>query len=172
MVSGAKVEKAECGRILRHRHCVGESNYHLQFTPNFRRKVFLPAEVRNRCKDAITEKATELGVTLYAIEFGPDHCHVFVGNCRNFSVPELVQYFKGYSSRVIREDLWPIVSQYLWGDHFWSEGYFYESIGRVTSQAVKFYVERQQGKHWKHEDFDCRLPLTEDKAQSNLSQFL
>jgi len=170
MVSEAKVEKAECGRILRHRHCVGESNYHLQFTPNFRKKVFFPKEVRTLCKQAIIQKAVDLGITLYAVEFGPDHCHIFVGNCRNYSVPELVQYFKGYSSRIVRRDLWPIVSQYVWGERFWSEGYFYESIGRVTSQAVKFYVERQQGKHWVHADFD-RMPMTEDKVQSNLSQF-
>lgn len=170
MVSEAKVEKAECGRILRHRHCVGECNYHLQFTPNFRGKVFLPREVRRLCRQAFVQKAAELGITLIAAEFGPDHCHLFVGNCRNYSVPELVRHFKGFSSWLVRKELWPVVSQYVWGKRFWSEGYFYESIGRVTSEAVKFYIERQQGKHWMHEDF-AALPLAEDKAQSSLSRF-
>ena len=171
MVSEAKIEKAECGRILRHRHCVGESNYHFQFTPNFRKKVFLSKEVRRLCKETFMQKAAALGITLYAVEFGPDHCHLFVGNCRNYSAAELAQHFKGYSSRVLRKELWSVVSQYVWGERFWSEGYFYESIGRVTSEAVKFYVERQQGKHWVHEEFD-RVPMTEDRVQSNLGQFL
>ncbi len=27
-------------------------------------------------------------------------------------------------------------------------------MGRVTSSTVKFYIERQQRKHWMHEDAD------------------
>ena len=148
MSSEAKIEKIECGRLIHHRHCLGESNYHLQFTPAFRRKVFLESEVRNMCRKLFYEKAKELSVALLAVEFGPDHCHLFVGNCRNYSVPDLTMYFKGYSSRFLRKDLNHVILQYIWGERFWSAGYFYESVGRVTSKKIKFYIERQQGKHW------------------------
>ena len=40
------------------------------------------------------------------------------------------------------------------GSSLWSDGYFYESVGRVTSSTVKFYIDRQQGKHWMHQDAD------------------
>ena len=170
MVSEAKVEKVECGKILRHRHSVGESNCHFQFTPNFRKPVFLPKEVRELCKQALEQKAAELGIIIYCVNFGPDHCHLFVGNCRKYSVDKLAQYFKGYSSYIIRKKLWNAVSQYLWGNHFWSDGYFYESTGRVTSESVKFYIERQQGKHWTEQEL-LRFELPEDKAQLHLSQF-
>ena len=168
MNSEAQVEK--CSRLLRNRHSVGESNYHLQFTPNFRKPVFLPKEVRDLCKQTIIHKAMLLGVTVLAVNFGPDHCHLFVGNCRNYSVAELVQHFKGYSSYVIRKNLWSVVSRYVWGERFWSEGYFYESTGRVTSESVKFYIERQQGKHWTEEEL-LRFELPQDKSQRNLSDF-
>jgi len=170
MSSENKIEKAECGRLLRHRHCVGESNYHLQFTPNFRKDVFAPEQVRILCKQCFYFKAAELGVVILALEFGPDHVHLFVGNCRNYSVPQLVQHFKGYSSRVIRAQLWSSISSYLHGKRFWSEGYFYESVGMVTSPAVKFYIERQQGKHWVHYDFEIKQKQV-DTAQSSLSEF-
>ncbi len=170
MVSEAQIEKVDCSRLLRNRHSVGESNYHLQFTPNFRKPVFLPKEVRDLCKKAIEEKAAMLGVTLYCINFGPDHCHLFVGNCRNYSVSDLVKHFKGYSSYIIRKKLWKTISPYVWGERFWSEGYFYESTGRVTSSSVKFYIERQQGKHWTEEEL-LKLESPEDKFQTSISDF-
>lgn len=170
MVSVAKVEKVDCSRLLRNRHSIGESNYHLQFTPNFRKSVFIPREVRALCKKAFEKKAAELGVTIYCVNFGPDHCHLFVGNCRNYSVSDLVKHFKGYSSYILRKNLWKLVSQYVWGERFWSEGYFYESTGRVTSKSVKFYIERQQGKHWTEEEL-LSFELPEDTLQRNLIDF-
>ncbi|MFQ6061327.1 MAG: hypothetical protein ACE5KV_08590, partial [Thermoplasmata archaeon] len=32
-----------------------------------------------------------------------------------------------------------------------------ESVGRVTSSTVKFYIDRQEGKHQKHQDADMSL---------------
>ncbi|MFH2105617.1 MAG: IS200/IS605 family transposase, partial [Candidatus Micrarchaeota archaeon] len=142
-----------------------------QFTPNFRKPVFLPREVRELCKTAFEQKARDLGITIYCVNFGPDHCHLFIGNCRNYSVSELVQYFKGYSSYVIRKNLWNVISKYVWGEHFWSEGYFYESTGRVTSSSVQFYIERQQGKHWTEEEL-LQFERPEDKQQTSLSFYL
>ncbi|MFH1222280.1 MAG: IS200/IS605 family transposase [Candidatus Micrarchaeota archaeon] len=169
MSSETKIEKVD-GRFLRHRRCVGESNFHLQFTPNFRKDVFLPEEVRILCKQCFYQKAAELGIVVLAVNFGPDHAHLFIGNCRKYSAAQLAQYFKGYSSRVMRAQLWSSISPYLSGKRFWSEGYFFESVGRVTSESVKFYIERQQGKHWVHYDFDVKQKQG-NPAQSSLAEF-
>ena len=67
---------------------------------------------------------------------GPDHMHVFVIDCKNYSAAKLAEQLKGYSSYVVRRQCWNDVSKKLWGDHFWSDGYFYESVGRVTSDMV------------------------------------
>lgn len=170
MSSETKVEKVD-GRFLRHRHCIGESNFHLQLTPNFRKDVFVPEEVRILCKQCFYDKAAQLGVVVLAVNFGPDHAHLFIGNCRKYSAAELAQHFKGYSSRVLRAQLWSSISPYLWGKRFWSEGYFFESVGRVTSDSIKFYIERQQGKHWQHEDFDVRK-AQRSQEQAFLSEFI
>ena len=132
------------------RHSAGGSNYHLQFTPKYRRSVFRIRAVRKLIEALMRRKAHQLGVRIGAIEFAPDHVHLFVTDCRKYSVTELVNHLKGYSSWYVRRALPEDVSMYLWGDSFWSDGYFYESIGRVTSDTVTFYIERQQGKHWMH----------------------
>lgn len=157
---------------LKHsRHCVGGSNYHLQLTPKYRRTIFENQEARNLIEALMRQKAYKLGVHIEAIEFGPDHIHMFLMGCRKYDVPTLVQYFKGFSSRYIRSKRPDLVRSYLWGDSLWSDGYFYESIGRVTSETVKFYIERQQGKHWVHEDYDSFGSNKMEYRQAQLESF-
>ena len=159
-------------KIVHSRHSVGGSNYHLQFTPKYRRAVFRVLEIRKLVEVLIRSKADELGVLIEAIEFGPDHVHIFVTNCRRYSVSTLANHFKGYSSWHVRRALPRDVMLFLWGDSFWSDGYFYESIGRVTSDTVKFYIDRQQGKHWHPSDPDT-VPRGELlRGQTALDSFL
>lgn len=132
-----------------YKHCVGEASYHFQFTPKYRRKVFNDKLVKTSVANTMRYIASKLGVELHAIEFGPDHCHLFVGNCRKYSVSELARRFKGASSRYLRYQLWDRLHDKGLGDSFWTDGYFYESVGKVTNANIKFYIERQQRKHWK-----------------------
>lgn len=159
-----------CGELIRHAHCVGESNFHLQFTPAYRKRVFTELEVRETCRQALQGKAEQLGLAVFAVEFGPEHAHMFVGNCRKYSAAQLAHRLKGYSSFVVRRECKAELQQYLWGDKFWSEGYFYESVGSVTSAAIKFYIERQQGKHWTEKEL-ATLQHREDAKQRTLFEF-
>jgi len=61
----------------------------------------------------------------------------------------------------------------LWGRKFWSAGYFAETVGRVTSETIRYYIERQQGKHWKPEKYELFLmeEEPEDVFQLKLSAF-
>ena len=156
--------------ITHSRHSVGGSNYHLQFTPKYRRGVFKDDQIRAECKRLAYEKAVQLKLDIGAIEFGPDHMHMFVTGCRKYSVPKLAQYFKGYISRHIRMNLPDNLKPYLWGDSFWTDGYFYESIGRVTADSVKFYIERQQKKHWVGVDYEIYAEGV-GKKQKKLEDF-
>ncbi len=84
--------------------------------------------------------AMKYKMVVRALEFGPDHVHLFLGNCKKYSVPQVAQYFKGASSRELRKKYMDRVKIKLWGDSFWSDGYFYESVGRVTSESVEYYI--------------------------------
>ncbi len=136
--------------INRNRHSLGGSNYHMQFTPKYRKPMFRNRKIRALVKATLKYKASMLGITIEALEFGPDHVHIFLSNCRKLSVSDLAQHFKGFSSRMVRKHLPYDVMYYNNGTSFWSDGFFYESIGRVTSDVVKFYIDRQQKKHWIH----------------------
>ncbi len=155
-------------------HSVGGSNYHLQFTPKYRRQIFFNGKVRRLCTALMRRKAKQLGIALEAIEFGPDHVHVFVTNCRKHSVSDLAFHFKGSTSYYLRKHAWDEIRHMLWGSSFWSDGYFYESVGRVTSDSIKYYIERQQGKHWKGIDYidEEIIPIQHENPQPLLVDFM
>ncbi len=157
--------------LVHSRHSVGLSNYHLQFTPKYRRDVFIDVIVMKKCREVFKEVAKKLDIMILALEFGPDHTHLFIGNCKNYSIPQLVRYFKGFSSKVIREECWDRIKRKLWGDKFWSSGYFYEAVGRITSETIQFYIERQQGKHWMNVDYDYYRSIKTEN-QTTLIDFI
>jgi len=87
-------------------HAVGEFNYHLQLTPAYRRDVFIDEKVKKLTKAYLVAKIEELKLNLVAIEFGPDHVHIFVANCKNYAPCKIVQFLKGFSSRMMRKNHW------------------------------------------------------------------
>lgn len=72
----------------------------------------------------------------------PDHIHMLIELPPSISVSGAVQILKGGSSRAIRQSH-PELEEWLWGDSFWADGYFAESTGRNTEQAIKRYIENQ-----------------------------
>jgi len=34
--------------------------------------------------------------------------------------------------------------EFLWGDSFWADGYFAESVGQVDEEVVRKYIHSQQ----------------------------
>ncbi len=138
--------------LVKYNHCVGESNCHFQFTPKYRRAIFNDKDVLAECEREFKQIAQDLKVELVGMGFGPDHAHIFVTSWKNYSIVELAQRFKGVSSRHIRQKYSVRLSvQGLYGDQMWSDGYFHRTVGAVTTETMKKYVEESQSKHWKAE---------------------
>lgn len=155
--------------LMRGHHSVGEANLHLQFTAKYRRCVFRDGVVKRVCEESFRETAEQLGLVVHALAFGPDHIHVFVGACRNHSVAEVVRRLKGASSRRIRRMCWDTVKTRLWGEAFWSGGYFYRSVGSTTGEAIQYYIQKSQKRHWIALDYE-EYKHRKD-AQTTINQF-
>lgn len=72
-----------------------------------------------------------------------DHVHMVIQIKPSNSVAEVVQILKGGTSRVIRKEF-PELEEFLWGDSFWADGYFAESIGQIDEEVIKKYIREQQ----------------------------
>ena len=134
--------------LVRTTSTVGESNLHLQITPAYRQDIFVDQQVKELVRIFIYDKLKQLKITILAEECGPEHWHFFLANWKNYSIPKIAQYIKGYSSYMMRKHYQHLVQNKLWGNKFWSEGYFYRTVGAVTKETVQRYVEESQGKHW------------------------
>jgi len=129
-------------------HSLGESNLHLQFTSAYRQDVFSNPLVRELTVAYVAQRAQEMNIELAAIECGPDHLHLFVKGWKNWSVSVLAGQLKSYSSRMMRKGHNDLFIDKLWGDKFWSSGYFYRTVGAVNAETVKKYIAEGQKKHW------------------------
>jgi len=56
------------------------------------------------------------------------------------TVTEVVQKLKGGTSYLLRKEF-PELAEFIWGEHFWADGYFAEPVGAQSFAAVKRYIK-------------------------------
>jgi putative transposase len=117
-------------------------DYHLIWCPKYRRKV-LVGEVAERLKELLLQKAEEIGVEIAQMEVMPDHVHLFVKTDPRNSPHFIVQQLKGYTSRVLRKEF-PFLKSRL--PSLWTRSYYCESVGHISEETVRKYIEDQKGK--------------------------
>ena len=87
------------------------------------------------------EKAKEIEVEIIQMEILPDHVHLFVKGKPIDSPHWIVQQFKGYTSRVLREEH-PSIKSRL--PTLWTRSYYVESVGRISERNMRKYIEEQK----------------------------
>lgn len=111
---------------------------HLVWCPKYRKRV-LVGQVAIRLDELLDEIAADNDWQIVAREVMPDHVHIFVRVRPPDSPAEVARCFKGRTSRVLRAEC-------AWlGRHrvLWSKSYFAASVGYVSEQTVRRYIEHQ-----------------------------
>jgi len=115
--------------------------YHLVWIPKYRKRL-LVGKVAERLKELLHECATMNKWKIEELNIQKDHVHMLVQMNPNVSVSKMVQFFKGGTSRVIREEF-PELREFLWGESFWADGYFAETSGQVNEEKIREYIKNQ-----------------------------
>ena len=115
--------------------------YHIVFRPKYRKRV-LRYDLAKRTKELFKQCCEINDWTIQELEILPDHVHMLIQLNPSDSISNVMQIIKGGSSRVIREEF-PELEEFLWGDSFWGDGYFVESIGKVDENVVRKYIQEQ-----------------------------
>ena len=68
---------------------------------------------------------------------------MLIGCSPNIAPSKIVQYLKGRSSRLIQDEF-PELKKKYWGQHLWARGYFCATVGSVTEETIKKYIESQE----------------------------
>jgi len=152
MAPGTKpAELAKC-RQIRHnlamaRYATGSHTkhrlqYHLVWIPKYRKRV-LRGKIVIRLKKLLYEACRMNGWWISEMAIQEDHLHIVVQVRPQYSVADVVQIFKGGTSRVLRKEN-PELEEFLWGESFWADGYFAETVGQVNEEVVMKYIRDQR----------------------------
>lgn len=115
--------------------------YHVIFCPKYRRPVLVDG-IDDRIKELILEGQTEYGYEVIEMEVMPDHVHLILDVDPRLGVNNIVGKIKGYTSHTIRTEF-PSIKSRL--PSLWTRGKFISSVGSVSLEVVKAYIENQKG---------------------------
>ena len=123
-------------------HIVYSCQYHVIFCPKFRRPVLVsPYDVR--LKEIFYQVAGEYGFSITDMEIMPDHVHMIVDCNPRFDICKCVKLLKGTSSHLMRDEFPKLKSKL---PSLWTHSYFVSSVGAVTLDTVKKYIEEQKNR--------------------------
>ena len=128
--------------LIHYRTCVCNINYQVVWSVKYRRKV-LTKEIEDYMRQVVYETAAEKGFTVHEFECGQmDHVHCFVSAPPKLSITQIVKYLKGISGRKLYERF-PGIRQKLWKGQLWNHSYYVETVGSVSEENIRKYIQKQ-----------------------------
>lgn len=123
-------------------HAVYSIRLHIVFVTKYRRRVLSPP-ILDYLKTAFSEILDDWRCEL--IEFGgeADHVHLLVSIHPALDISVLVNNLKTASARRTRNRFAEHVAQFYWKPAFWHRAYFVGSVGEVSLETIRRYIEAQ-----------------------------
>lgn len=135
-----------------YKHGISWNMCHMQWVTKYRYKVFSDNVLKNLLLILLEEASKRHEFNLLELEVQPDHVHVLVALRPSMAPSFALQVLKGYSSKMLfslekeRLSKWYFEKgeRSLWGD-----GKFMGSVGHITLEKAKEYLENQGTHHAK-----------------------
>lgn len=121
------------------------SVYHIVWTTKYRYKV-LRDKVAERLRELLKQGCSTLDITIIRGSVAREHVHMLISCPPTLAPSKIMQYLKGRSSKMLQEEF-PEIKKRYWGQHLWSSGYFCRTVGAVTDEMIKEYIEQQMDKN-------------------------
>ena len=116
--------------------------YHVIFCPKYRRKV-LREEIANRFKEVVRSLEKDNNFFVIEMEVMPDHVHLLLDVDPTVGINTVVSRIKGKTSNVLNREF-PELKRKL--PTLWTRSKFIATVGSVSLDVVKQYIENQKGK--------------------------
>ena len=113
---------------------------HIVFIPKYRKKV-LYGKVREDVREILNTLCKYKNVEIIAGAVYVDHVHLSVAIPAKLSVSDFMGYLKGKSTLMLYDRHPELQSK--WDKAFWARGYYVETIGNITDEAVQKYIKEQ-----------------------------
>ena len=131
----------QMGYIKYGSHTVYDIQYHIVWTTKYRYKV-LKGKIAVRLRELLRQGCEARKITIVKGNIGKEHVHMLISCPPSIAPSKMMQYLKGRSSKILQEEFDELKKRY-WGQHLWAPGYFCRTVGSVTEEMIKQYIEEQ-----------------------------
>ncbi len=125
--------------------------YHIVSIPQYRKKKLF-GQLRLDVREILSTLYQHKGVEIIEGAVCADHVHMCVSIPLKISVSNFMGYLKGKSTLMIY-DRHP-EQQSKWNKSFWARGYYVATVGNVTEDAIRKYIQEQSEESRKEEMVD------------------
>lgn len=116
--------------------------YHLIFVCKYRKKLLI--KYGEEIKQIMKDISYKYDFDILEIEVDKDHIHIMIESVPKLSPLMIVRVLKQQSTQVIYGRYQNELKKQFWKENtFWTDGYFCSSIGEVSSETLKRYIENQ-----------------------------
>ena len=132
--------------------------YHLVCAIKYRRDV-LTEEVTDTIVNVCLEITEKYGIEFIEIGTDVNHIHYLLQAPPKYSPTEIVTIIKSLTARMVFK-INPEVKKKLWGEEFWSDGYWMVTVSQnTTEEVIREYVQNQGNNKYKvaHKKDDTKL---------------
>ena len=129
-------------------HTRWKCQYHIVFIPKYRKKKLF-GQLRLDVREILGTLCKYKGVEIIEGAVCADHVHMCVSIPPKISISNFMGYLKGKSTLMIY-DRHP-EQQSKWNKAFWARGYYVATVGNVTEDTIKKYIQEQSEESRKEE---------------------
>lgn len=116
--------------------------YHVVILPKYRKRV-LRGKLVYKLQGLFYEACKVNWWWIEEMKVLTDHVHFMIQIQPTDSIADVMGRLKGGSSRILRKEF-PELEEFLWGESFWSDGYFAETVGAASYTQVKTYIKENK----------------------------
>lgn len=116
--------------------------YHIIFVCKYRKKLLI--RYGEDIKQTMYNISKRYDFTIKEMEVDKDHIHMMVESIPKISPLQIVRVLKQQSTIQMWRKYSKKLKKHYWSENtFWTDGYFVSTIGEVSSNTLKHYIQNQ-----------------------------
>ena len=128
--------------LVHNRTTVYNIGCHIVWSVKYRKKILIK-QIEKSLKEILYKIAEEKDFIIKEIECDKDHIHIFVSAKPKTPPTYIYKMMKGISARRLFLQ-YPNLKNKLWGGSLWNPSTYIETIGHISEETVKRYIQEQK----------------------------
>ena len=129
-------------RFSKSAHATYKLEYHVVWTPRYRRKIFTQGIKQYLEKVLLNLQGMDDDIKVEQVNVQVDHVHMIMLIPPRIAISDVMQFMKSRTGLLLREKFGTITRTIKSEGGLWSRGYCVSSVG-LNEKAIRAYVEHQ-----------------------------